>query len=153
MNPKCELGSRFYVKEEGVELNPLLSVAFHPSGYYLAVGFVDKLRMYHVLSEDIRKYKEIAQKSCTNLKFSNGGHLLAVCCPKQKNSNYVLFIYNAYTMEQLQQLKANPGTITDVMWSHNDDYVYTCGHDGMVYEWNTIDYTRYLLIILKKLRH
>lgn len=37
MNFKCELKRKFEFKE-GQKLNPLLSVAFHPSGYYIAAG-------------------------------------------------------------------------------------------------------------------
>ncbi len=51
----------------------LLSVAFHPSGYYLAAGFIDKLRIFHVLNDSLRLFRELPVKNCTILKFSNGG--------------------------------------------------------------------------------
>ena len=40
------------------EKSPLLSVAFHPSGYYLAAGFRDKFRIFHVLRDELKSYKE-----------------------------------------------------------------------------------------------
>lgn len=36
------------------DINPLCSVGFHPSGYYLAAGFIDKLRIYHVLHSALK---------------------------------------------------------------------------------------------------
>ena len=57
MNFKCELARKFYVGEEsnsGEVNNPLLSMAFHPSGYYMAAGFTDKLRFFHVLANELK---------------------------------------------------------------------------------------------------
>ena len=51
--------------------------ALHPSGLHAAVGFSDKLRVYHVLVDDIRVCLEVAIKLCKEAKFSPGGHMLA----------------------------------------------------------------------------
>ena len=58
MNFKCELARKFYVGEESNsgDTNPLLSLAFHPSGYYLAAGFTDKLRFFHVLANELKVF-------------------------------------------------------------------------------------------------
>merc|ERR1719327_1649873 len=40
------------------------SVAFHPSGFHLIVGFSDKLRLMNVIMEDMRTYKEVPIKAC-----------------------------------------------------------------------------------------
>jgi len=53
--------------------SPLLSIAFHPTGYYLAAGFIDKLRVYHVMQDELKPYKELGIKNCTVMKFSAGG--------------------------------------------------------------------------------
>ena len=59
--PGCELTKKFDSKVNGIdELNspdPLLSLAIHPFGYYLAVGFCDKLRIYHILESELRNFK------------------------------------------------------------------------------------------------
>ncbi len=51
-NFSCKLLRMFYfkIKEEFDSDRPLITLAFHPSGYYLAVGCVDKLRFFHVLN-------------------------------------------------------------------------------------------------------
>lgn len=48
----CKLLRMFYfkIREEFDSDRPLITLAFHPSGYYLAVGCVDKLRFFHVLN-------------------------------------------------------------------------------------------------------
>ena len=55
----CKLLRMFYfkVKEEFDCDRPLLTLAFHPSGYYMAVGCVDKLRVFHVLNAELRPYR------------------------------------------------------------------------------------------------
>ncbi len=40
----------FKLKSESEEDRPLIALTFHPSGYYMAVGCVDKLRVFHVLN-------------------------------------------------------------------------------------------------------
>lgn len=40
------------------------SVALHPSGLYILVGFSDKLRLMNLLIDDIRPFKEITIRGC-----------------------------------------------------------------------------------------
>lgn len=48
----CKLLRMFYFKIKGDndEDKPLITLSFHPSGYYMAVGCVDKLRIFHVMN-------------------------------------------------------------------------------------------------------
>jgi cilia- and flagella-associated protein 57 len=72
---RCDLARKFEGKD-GRTMG-LQSVAFHPSGYYIALGFKDKLRIFHLMHRDLRLYKELSLTNTTKLKFSNGGHFLA----------------------------------------------------------------------------
>jgi len=100
-NFKCELASVFSVLEDQKgDINPVLSLAFHPSGYYLAAGFIDKLRIFHVCAEELRLYRSLNVKNVTCLRFSNGGHMLAAAYPRPPNhSAYHINVYNSYTLE------------------------------------------------------
>ena len=40
------------------------SVAIHPSGLYILVGFSDKLRLMNLLIDDIRPFKEFTIRGC-----------------------------------------------------------------------------------------
>lgn len=53
------------------------SVAFHPGGFQLIVGFSDKLRLLNIFSSKLVAYKELALRSVREVRFSNGGHLFA----------------------------------------------------------------------------
>lgn len=54
-NFSCEMAREFYVLDD-VNVRektpkPLISVAIHPSGYYMAASFIDKIRFYHILHD------------------------------------------------------------------------------------------------------
>ena len=47
------------------------SVAIHPSGLFLLVGFSEKLRLMNVLIDDIRPFKEIMIRGCREVRIAN----------------------------------------------------------------------------------
>jgi hypothetical protein len=70
---RCELAREYYVLEDMAirdAAKPLISVAIHPSGYYLAASFIDRIRMYHILHDELRQYKNVELKNCSKMKFS-----------------------------------------------------------------------------------
>lgn len=44
------------------------SVALHPSGLFILVGFADKLRLLNLLIDDIRTFKEFTVRSCREVR-------------------------------------------------------------------------------------
>ena len=40
------------------------SIALHPSGLYVLVGFMDKLRLMNILIDDIKQFKEFTIRGC-----------------------------------------------------------------------------------------
>lgn len=139
----CELAKKLYVVDkETLEATgeavskPLQCVAFHPSGYYLAIGFVDKLRLFHLLYDELRFFREVSLGRVNNLKFSNGGHMLAAA------SIYGVGIYSAYTLDQLCILKNHASTVTDIIWTNLDKRIITIGTDGAVYEYFTSNWSK-----------
>ena len=66
-------------------------LSFHPSGLHLAVCFPDKIKLISISNGDLIPYKDISQKSCYDVKFSNGGHLLAVA------NSVMVQIFNFWT--------------------------------------------------------
>jgi len=106
------------------------AVAIHPAGFQLLVGFVDKLRLLNVLMDDLREVKEFPIKSCTDVRFSRGGHLFAAA-----HTN-VIVIYGAYTGEYMCTLRGHNGKVTGLQWSYNDATLVSCSSDGTVYEWD-----------------
>jgi WD40 repeat protein len=53
------------------------SVACHPSGFQVLIGFKERVRLYNVLLDSLRPCRDLALKQCRELRFSNGGHMFA----------------------------------------------------------------------------
>jgi cilia- and flagella-associated protein 57 len=75
------------------------SVAIHPSGFHVVVGFTDKLRFMNVLMDDLRVIKELSVKACKEVRFSNGGSMFAVA------SGNLIVVYGTYTCEPVVALR------------------------------------------------
>ncbi|XP_071773803.2 cilia and flagella associated protein 57 [Centroberyx gerrardi] len=107
------------------------SVALHPTGLFILVGFSDKLRLLNLLIDDICPVKEFTVRGCRECAFSHGGHMFAAV-----NGN-VIHIYSFTTFENLLSLKGHNGKVRAIEWSADDSRLVSCGMDGAVYEWNT----------------
>ena len=75
---KCDLAREYFAFDKDSNkmrdsVKPLVSIAMHPSGYYLAAGFIDKVRVFHVLHNELREYASKDFKNCNNIIFSNNG--------------------------------------------------------------------------------
>lgn len=77
------------------------SLAMHPSGLHLVVGFADKLRVMNLLMDDVRTSHEIPIKQCREVKFSNGGSMLAAV-----NGN-VITVFDFNTYDKLSDLRGH----------------------------------------------
>lgn len=108
------------------------SVAFHPSGFHIVVGFSDKLRMMNVSNNVIRSYKDINMKNVREVKFSQGGHLFAAA------SASMIKVFNFYTAESPPgfEYKAHSARVNSIVWNEDDTGFVSCGMDGAVYEWH-----------------
>lgn len=137
----CELAKKLYIVQSDAidtsqvsDIKPLLSVAFHPSGYYLAISFVDKVRMFHLLLDELRLFRDIATPSCNLLKFSMGGHFLAIV------SGLSIYIYKAYTLQLVTLIQAHTSPIQDMGWASKDSKLVSIGSDGSIYTFLTTNW-------------
>ena len=71
----------------------LLTVAMHPSGYYFAAGFMDKIRIFHITHNGIRCFRTLDVKHATFLRFSTGGQWFVATDAR------CIYLYNSYTLE------------------------------------------------------
>jgi len=108
------------------------SVAFHPSGFHLIVGFSDKLRLMNLLMEDMRTFKDIPIKACRECRFSNGGQYFAAV-----NSNTIQ-VYKTYTCEMIANLRGHNNKVRSLSWTADDSTLVSAGMDGAVYEYDII---------------
>ncbi|KAG9273686.1 cilia- and flagella-associated protein 57 [Astyanax mexicanus] len=119
------------------------SVALHPSGLFILVGFSDKIRLMNLLIDDIRTFKEFTVRGCRECAFSHGGHMFAAV-----NGN-VIHIYSTTTFENVLNLKGHNGKVRSMAWSADDSRLVSCGMDGAVYEWNALSGKRESESVLK----
>jgi cilia- and flagella-associated protein 57 len=108
----CEQ-AKLYSGADDAPLNkttrPLLSVAIHPAGYYLAVGFQDRIRLFHILHNGTRSFRQIDIRNCSKIKFSNGGQWFAATDSKH------LYLYNSYTLQRIGPPEKLPsGNVTKI---------------------------------------
>ncbi|KAJ3074808.1 Cilia- and flagella-associated protein 57 [Podochytrium sp. JEL0797] len=105
------------------------SVAIHPSGLYILVGFSDKLRLMNLLIDDIRPFREFTIRGCRECRFSNGGQYFAAV------HGNTIQIYSTWRFENLGNLKGHNGKVRSIHWSPDDSKIVTAGMDGAIYDW------------------
>jgi hypothetical protein len=108
---------------------PLISVAIHPSGYYLATACIDRIRVSHILHDELRNFRDIEIKNCQKMKFSTGGHYFMAADFK------CIYVYNAYTLEKLHQIKITPKGIEEFIFGERDLSFAAVTLDGYIGRW------------------
>ncbi|KAK7907413.1 hypothetical protein WMY93_016025 [Mugilogobius chulae] len=115
------------------------SVALHPTGHLILVGFSDKLRLMNLIVDDIRTFKEFAVRGCRECAFSHGGHMFAAV------SGNVISVYSVTSFENIINLKGHNGKVRGIEWGPDDkrlwniqtgkreseSVVKTCSYTGM----------------------
>ena len=110
------------------------SVAFHPSGFHVIVGFADKLRLLNVFRDMLKPYKDLQIKACKEVRFSHGGNMFAVA----NGSNIQVFHF--YTLDSPPHFGFNSkhGKVRALVWSEDDSVLVSAGWDGAV-EWKLFE--------------
>jgi hypothetical protein len=106
-----------------------LAVSFHPSGFQVLVSFKDRVRLFNLLVDKLKPYKEVILKNAKELKFSNNGEYWAAA------SSIHIMIYSTSTFQQLVQYSAHTMTVKKLTWAIGDLVVFSAGIDGNVYGW------------------
>ncbi|CCW71748.1 unnamed protein product [Phytomonas sp. Hart1] len=111
------------------------SVAMHPSGLHLLVGFIDSLKLMNIYAKDIREFKTIDIRSCGACAFSSGGQFYAAA------HSSTIHVYFTYTCELLGHLRGHSGKVKSLYFVPPDDTrIVSTGADGAIYEFNLMDF-------------
>ena len=108
-----------------------LSVAFHPAGFQIVVGFYDRVRMMNVFQDSIQQYKELPYKGCREIVFSNGGHLFA--CQFQTFVHVFKFFTAECPVNYI--FKAHQGHVRSIAWLDDDTGFVTSALDASIMCW------------------
>lgn len=113
-----------------------LAIAFHPSGFHLLVAGQDKIQICNILSNEIKVPQggngTLSIKACSEIRFSNGGHLFA-CAAGQSTKE--IHIYNFYTGEchKSMQYTGHTAKVRSIAWFENDMGFASTAADGNIY--------------------
>ena len=134
----------------------ILSLAIHPTGYYLALSNEEMIWFFFICNKQLRFYgteqiktndsnlnKKIGKRSnCHILKFSYEGHILLAA-----NSDNIIFIINSYSREVVNSYRFDiDGKINDLIFSEDDNFIYVICNNGSIFEINLIFGTNKLLV-------
>ncbi|KAJ3341287.1 Cilia- and flagella-associated protein 57 [Gonapodya sp. JEL0774] len=108
------------------------SVAMHPSGMYLAVAFMDRVRLLAVTVDDLRQVHEFAVRGCRECVFSPGGQFLALA---YGTSPGTIQIHDAWSWARLSMFRGHSGKVKSIAFAADDRFLITAGTDGLVYGW------------------
>lgn len=115
----------------------LLSMAFHPNGYYVALGTTSAVKIIYIMENRQKDYRDLSIKGVTLLKFSRGGQYLAAAFKNKANNNhYKINVFDAYTLEMIGSYNSHNVRCTELIWSFNDYYLYSSGDDGCIRAWS-----------------
>lgn len=119
-----------------LEKSPV-TISMHPEGYSCAAGFTDgNLRLFHILSTKLQIYREYKLTAIRKVKYSHGGHLLAVCFGK------FIALFSTVTHEKLVTLKKHAVPVIDICFDFQDSVLASISMDGAMYLWDLCDYSR-----------
>ena len=132
----------------------ILSLALHPSGYYLALSNQAMIWFFFIYYKQLKFYgtEQITNTNndkvfedriqCHILKFSNGGQYLIA-------GNLVnnIFVIDSYTREILNNFNIKiRGRFNDIILSDDDTYIYVVCNNGHIYDINLLSGNIRLLI-------
>ncbi|KXS21543.1 WD40 repeat-like protein [Gonapodya prolifera JEL478] len=109
-----------------------LCVALHPSGMYMAVAFMDRVRVLAVTVDDLRQVHEIAVRSCRECVFSPGGQFLAIA---YGTSPSTVQVHDAWSWARLSSFRGHSGKVKSIAFAADDRFLITAGTDGVIYGW------------------
>lgn len=113
----------------------ILSIAIHPSGLHLLVGFADGLKLMNIYDKDLCEFKNIGIRSCSACCFSNGGQFFAAM------HSTTIHVYYTYTCELLGHLRGHNGKVKSMHFvPPSDTRLVSTGTDGAVCEFNLCDF-------------
>ncbi|TSL47590.1 Cilia- and flagella-associated protein 57 [Bagarius yarrelli] len=115
-------------------------VTLHPNGFFILVGFFDKLCLMSLLVDKFRTTQEFPISPCDKCVFNHDGNFFAAVSTK------VIYVCNARTRQKMD-LKGHHRKVLSVNWSKDDRRLVSCGMDGSIYVWNILTGTCELDIV------
>ncbi|XP_015903348.2 cilia- and flagella-associated protein 57-like [Parasteatoda tepidariorum] len=114
----------------------ILSMALHPTGLYVAIGFKYYARVCTIVCNGLKDKKTLKVESCSKISFSNGGQYLVLA------NDFCMSVYRFVTFSLLAKLAGHAGLVTDIVWKENDMKVVSCDTRGVICEWDAVSWDK-----------
>lgn len=111
------------------QAKPLVAAAIHPSGYQLAISFIDKIWIHHILHDELRQFKSLDVKNATLIRYSRGGQFF-FAIEKQW-----IYIYNAYTLALIEKIKHQGVKAIEIVFAELDKAFAIVSAEGYIGKW------------------
>jgi WD40 repeat protein len=108
------------------------SISMHPTSLFVAVGFLDNIKVLSLHLKELVVAREILVRQCSMVKFSIGGQFIAAACGAS------ISIFETSTGKTVSSLRGHSSKIRSMTWTHRDTRMTTVGSEGTVYTWNTV---------------
>ncbi|KAG5508860.1 hypothetical protein JKF63_05363 [Porcisia hertigi] len=113
----------------------IVSMAIHPSGLHMIIGFTDSFRVFNIYEKELSEYKRLSIRNCPACCFSHGGQYFAVA------NSTIIHIHYTYTCELLGHLRGHNSKVRSLSFVPPDDTrLISSGADGVVFEFSLCDY-------------
>ncbi|KAL0279228.1 UNVERIFIED_CONTAM: hypothetical protein PYX00_000834 [Menopon gallinae] len=110
----------------------IYSVAIHPTGYFAAIGFTEKLLYMIILLDDIQPCRQLPVRQCYLALFCLHGQYLAAV------RQSIIEVYSSISFQNMVTFKGHSGKILSMVWSADDKKLVSCSDDGFVLEWDMV---------------
>eukprot|EP00906_Rhabdomonas_costata_P011480 RCo016358 len=106
-----------------------LSIACHPTGLRVVIGFKYKLCMYNLLVNDLHLCTDFPVKNCREVRFSNGGQFFAAVIVNR------ILVFSSFNFDCIGSLQGHSSMVRSICWTKNDTGLVSAGFEGAIYEW------------------
>lgn len=115
------------------------TLALHPSGLYIAIGFSSRFKLANILINDIKPYAEfpikvfiiIILQNCAVARYSVGGHYVAASTPSN-----AIYILTSYTAIIYVELIGHTGKPIALEWADRDNILFSACLGGSLIMWD-----------------
>ena len=125
------------------------SVALHPSGLHILVGFSDKLKYFNIGTERGEIFKLLCDfqiRACPEVRFSHGGQYFAAVFQIPGQQAQEINVYQSYSCTKFNpsksqipvEYKVSNNGVLCIKWSRDDRYLICCGEAKDVVVWQLL---------------
>ncbi|XP_035223096.1 cilia- and flagella-associated protein 57-like isoform X2 [Stegodyphus dumicola] len=110
--------------------NKICSIAIHPLGLNLLIGYDKGVKFYNILLNKLVEVKHFDQYSYPQVSLSKAGHMMVL------TSGSDIHVYNL-NFERYAELKGHKSVVNQVVW-RDDNHLISSDQEGTIHEWDII---------------